>query len=406
MSERQRPGLLAVGLTVAAAGAAAAVGVALEKLVEHRRVEDALDSHEDYRSIASREVVVIAADGVPLHVEIDDPEGEPVLDADGRPVTVVFTHGYTHNLGCWVFQRRALRAAGYRLVLWDQRAHGKSGTGDVGSYSLDQLGRDLHTVIDQTTPEGDLALVGHSMGGMTMIALAEQDPQLVRDRCLAAAFVATSPGGLPVALGGLRGAVARTFVLRVGSPLLGKVGKRRDLVESVLRGARGAQVTITDRFSFGSPVPSSVAELTTDMIFATPLDVMTEFVAAFDGYDKRAALAAFAGAQVLVFNGDKDILTPPAHSDLIVEGIPGAEHVVLEDAGHVIMLEHPDVLSSLLIDLLQRGRTAADQARDRSSTGAAAAPARPANVRRRVTDIAKRNEVDKARRATKRRHHA
>ena len=37
-------------------------------------------------------------------------------------------------------------------------------------------------------------LVGHSMGGMTIMALAEQDPELIHERVIAAAFVATSAG--------------------------------------------------------------------------------------------------------------------------------------------------------------------------------------------------------------------
>ena len=42
-----------------------------------------------------------------------------------RPVTVVFVHGYALNLDCWHFQRLAMRAE-HRLVLYDQRSHGRS----------------------------------------------------------------------------------------------------------------------------------------------------------------------------------------------------------------------------------------------------------------------------------------
>jgi hypothetical protein len=40
------------------------------------------------------------------------------------------------------------------------------------------------------------------MGGMTMLALGEAQPQLVLDRVVGAAFVATSPGGIMLANGG------------------------------------------------------------------------------------------------------------------------------------------------------------------------------------------------------------
>ena len=72
--------------------------------------------------------------------------------------------------------------------------------------TIDQLGRDLKAVIDAAVPEGPLVLVGHSMGGMTVMALADQYPELIRDRVVGVAFVGTSSGrlgevnfGLPVA---------------------------------------------------------------------------------------------------------------------------------------------------------------------------------------------------------------
>src|SRR5665811_1837663 len=132
------------------------------------------------RDRASAEVVVIATDGVELHVAIDEPEGRPEAAPKGAPVpTVVFCHGYTLSLRSWVFQRRALKAAGYRVVLWDHRGHGKSGAGSKDSYDVDQLGRDPGAVISQVVPEGPLVLVGHSMGGMTLMALAIHQPEPV-----------------------------------------------------------------------------------------------------------------------------------------------------------------------------------------------------------------------------------
>ena len=83
---------------------------------------------------------------------------------------------------------------------------------------------------------------------------------------------------------------------------------------------------------------------------------------------------------MLVFSGREDILTPPSHSELIVEGIPGAEHIVVNDAGHVIMLEHPDLLGAHLIQLVeQSARARAEQIE----------VARHPRVRRIVTDVAK-----------------
>ncbi|CAM5486038.1 Alpha/beta hydrolase OS=Streptomyces alboniger OX=132473 GN=CP975_21200 PE=4 SV=1 [Streptomyces alboniger] len=67
---------------------------------------------------------------------------------------------------------------------------------DGEPVSIEQLGADLKTVIDAAVPEGPIVLVGHSMGGMTVMALADEFPDLVRERVVAVALVGTSmPGG-------------------------------------------------------------------------------------------------------------------------------------------------------------------------------------------------------------------
>ena len=104
-------------------------------------------------------------------------------------MTVVFSHGYCLGQDSWHFQRAALRGV-VRTVYWDQRSHGRvragRGPGATGApVTIDQLGRDLKAVLDAAAPEGPLVLVGHSMGGMTMMALADQFPELIRDRVVA-----------------------------------------------------------------------------------------------------------------------------------------------------------------------------------------------------------------------------
>ena len=59
-----------------------------------------------------------------------------------------------------------------------------------------------------------------------------------------------------------------------------------------------------------------------------------------------------------MLNGTDDRLTPPEHSDAIVRLLPGSEHVVVDLAGHLIMLEHPAMLNEHLVDLIARSRRA------------------------------------------------
>ncbi|USQ75726.1 alpha/beta fold hydrolase [Ornithinimicrobium cryptoxanthini] len=361
-----------IGAGLAAAGLAAVGAVTVDRLWRDRRHAIALGTEDDFTVAPSEVAVVVADDGVPLHVEIDEPEGW-----DGSRPTVILSHGFTLDLRCWVFQRRALLEAGHRVVTWDLRGHGTSGEGAEESYNIEQLGVDLARVIQQVAPTGDLVLAGHSMGGMTVMALAEADPGLFRDRVVAVALISTSAGGLHRITWGV-GSMLGRVVNKFGPTALTQLSPHQDLLDSVLRGGKELQEFFVARGSFGSPVPLSLVRLTADMIFGTPLTVISAFTHTLEDHDKREALANMGGQEVLVFNGDKDVLTSAVHSTEIVDAIPGAEHVFVRDAGHIIMLEHPELLNQELFDLLTR----ADRSRGQTP--------REAGSRHTVTDLTKR----------------
>jgi pimeloyl-ACP methyl ester carboxylesterase len=380
----RRRTLTGVGIGLAAAGTTAAVSVVADRLSRALKVAKSLDTPDTYEEKASETVVVVADDGVPLHVEIDEPLERPEGLPKGAAIpTVVFCHGYTLSLRSWVFQRRALKAAGYRVVLWDQRGHGLSGAGSEDSYNIDQLGLDLAEVIKAVAPWGPLVLVGHSMGGMTLMSLANHEPELIKDRVIGVAFVATSPGGMSAVSWGL-GSLLGKVVHRLGPIAVGQLSGRQGLVNSVLKAGREVEEYFVDLYSFASPVPLSIVRLTSEMIFATRIEVISQFMETFEKHDKREALEHFIGVETLVLNGVQDLLTPPEHSEEIVKLIPGAEHVLVNDAGHIIMLEHGEVVSDQLLALIQRSERTAAAHLDRRL--------KP-RVRRTITDLAKRRRL-------------
>lgn len=391
----RRDAVVGVGAGLAAAGLAAFGAVAVDRLWRDRQQAVALGTEGDFSVEPVVTEVVLADDGVPLHVEVSEP-----VDWDGSGPTVVLGHGFTLDLRCWTYQRRALIAAGHRVVAWDLRGHGRSGEGEQESYHIDQLGTDLRAVLDQVAPTGPLVLVGHSMGGMTIMALADADPGFFRERVVGAALISTSAGGLHRITWGL-GSLWGGAVNRLGPRLLQHVSGHQDLVDSVLRGGRELQEFVVARGSFGSPVPLSVVRLTADMIFGTPLSVMSAFTATLDEHDKREALAVLADREVLVFNGDKDALTSVVHSAEIVDAIPGAEHVLVQDAGHIIMLEHPGLLNRELLALVERAaRCTTVPEPERQSRG------RRTGRRHTITDLDKRRRDARARPQRNRRQDA
>ena len=97
-----------------------------------------------------------------------------------------------------------------------------------------------------------------------------------------------------------------------------------------------------------------MVDFVAQMNAGTPIDVVADFFPAFDAHDKLAALPVLGVAPLLVIVGDSDLLTPAAHSEEIAAAVPSAELVVLEDCGHMLMLEYPQLVSTRLRELLDR----------------------------------------------------
>ncbi|CAM5539300.1 Alpha/beta hydrolase OS=Streptomyces cyaneofuscatus OX=66883 GN=G3I52_16125 PE=4 SV=1 [Streptomyces cyaneofuscatus] len=223
------------------------------------------------------------------------------------------------------------------------------------AVGIDQLGRDLKAVIDAAAPEGRIVLVGHSMGGMTMMALADQYPALIRDRVAAVAFVGTSSGKLGEVNFGLPVAGVRA-VRRVLPGVLRALGTQAELVEKGRRATADLFAGLIKRYSFSSrDVDPAVARFAERLIESTPIDVVAEFYPAFTEHDKSGALPAFRDVPVLILAGEKDLVTPSSHSEAIADVLPEAELILVPDAGHLVMLEHPETVTDRLADLLVRG---------------------------------------------------
>ena len=291
-------------------------------------------------------------DGVRLHVEEVGPP-----DA---PVTVVLVHGYTQEMAVWHYQRIDLAADGrLRVVLYDHRSHGRSGRGSAESATIDQLGRDLGRVLDEVVPTGPVVLVGHSMGGMTIMALADSRPELFGPRVVGVALVSTSTGKLADLTFGLP-----TAVLPVTKRLLPLVTRgmraRPRYFERGRRVGTDLAFLVTRFGGFGDrDVSPALVQFVEQLAANTPVDVIAEFYDTFTTHDKLAALDVLRGVEVLVVVGSKDLLTPPDHARAIADALPDAHLVVVEGAGHMVVLERAALVNLQLRALVGRATRSA-----------------------------------------------
>jgi pimeloyl-ACP methyl ester carboxylesterase len=345
-----RAGLLGAGVGVLAAGAAVGgvLGSAVERRMLRRPLTSAVD-HVGYGTVHAPPHVVAADDGVQLYAEVD--EAGP--DVEYPDVTVVFCHGYVLNLDCWHHQRLGLQGR-VRMVSWDQRGHGRSGRGLPGPVSIDRLAADLACVLEATVPRGHrVVLVGHSMGGMTVLALAGSHPELFGGRIAGVALLSSSAGRLAEVTLGVPARAARLF-RRTAPNVVAVLGRAPRLVELGRRTGTDLEYALTRLYSFSSHVPPAAVDFVRQMNRGTELDVVADFWPAFDDHDAFAAVPVLRSVETLVMVGEGDLLTPADHSRDIAAELPDARLVVLPDCGHMVMLEYPDRVDRELLDLLDR----------------------------------------------------
>jgi pimeloyl-ACP methyl ester carboxylesterase len=123
---------------------------------------------------------VAAADGTQLYAEAHG-SGEPI----------VFSPGYVQTHENFRAQVEPFVAAGYRVVLWDYRGHGRSqAPEDPSAYSIEHVVSDLGRVLDWAAPGRRAICAGLSFGGLASQHFALAHPE----RVSALVLIATGPG--------------------------------------------------------------------------------------------------------------------------------------------------------------------------------------------------------------------
>ncbi|MDR7302882.1 alpha/beta fold hydrolase [Haloactinomyces albus] len=285
-----------------------------------------------------------AGDGTDLRVHEDGPSE--------APITVVFVHGWTLSRHSWdrvVAELPVAAGMSVRSMSFDLRGHGDSDPAPAGTATIRQCADDLAELLADRVPEGPVVLAGHSMGGMTVMALAERHPQLFADRVSGVALVATSSGDLAAPSLGLPKPLAALF----------NAGERA--VRSRLAAARGRAVTKRSRWMrpglrwllFGAEPARADIAATADWVAACHPPSMAGFRASLADHDRVEALAALRSIPVVVLAGLADRLCPYPHARRIVETLPHAEHLVYAGAGHMLPLERSDEVTARIADLVR-----------------------------------------------------
>ena len=268
------------------------------------------------------ERIVTVRDGVQLSVRDQGPTR--------AEATVVLLHGLCLEKGSWAGQIRHLtRQWGdrVRIISYDHRGHGKSGSAPNRTYTVAQLAEDLADVLTALRVTGPLTLAGHSMGGMVALAYLGQPPANRPVEPDGLVLVATAAGRLAE-----RG-VGRLLATPATDVLCGLAAVTPQRAIRLLT----KPVCATLALQVGGHARSKLATLfTTALAATTSLDTAVGFLSGLRSFNQTSTLGSVR-AETIVLSGGADLLTPPSHAQEMAAAIPGATHVHLPMAGHMLL---------------------------------------------------------------------
>ncbi|MFC9787404.1 alpha/beta fold hydrolase [Rhodococcus sp. NPDC127528] len=287
-----------------------------------------------------------------LRDPIRRPETIPVVSADGHPIhtlaygdpdapVIVLSHGWTCSTQFWYPQVNAL-ADEFRVITYDQRGHGRTG---LGPTPLDPilLGDDLDAVLSATVPEGRKAVVvGHSMGGMSIMSWALKYPERVQEKASAVMLASTGTDSL----------VAETTVI----PLPKRAPAVPVPVGRAILGSKAPMVAPSPLTRRGVQYVAMAAGSTREEIDFCVRIVQACSPATRGGWG-RALSTLDVGASLhnltvptTVLVGNADRLTPPVHSVRMSDTLDAAGHlerlIRLPKIGHMATIEAPDAVNA------------------------------------------------------------
>lgn len=256
---------------------------------------------------------MIDADGCPIHVEVEGPDGAPAL---------MLSNSLGTTLSMWDPQARAF-AEKFRLIRYDRRGHGQSGA-PKGPYSMERLGRDVLAVLDALRIE-KTNWCGLSMGGMVGQWLG-----------------ANAPGRMG------RMILSNTACYYADKEIWN--GRIRLLREKGLAAVADGTMERWFTSGFRGRSPQTIARMS-EMLLSTPLEGYIACCEAVRDMDHRDILAKIK-APTLIIAGKQDPATTVENAEFIRDRVAGSE-LALIDAAHISNIEQPGTYTKTTLEFLR-----------------------------------------------------
>ncbi len=246
---------------------------------------------------------------------------------------VLLVHGMGASTFTWRYTAPVLQEKGFRVVAVDLPGFGLSERRSGLDHTAGARGELLWAMLEELFPGKQWNLVGHSMGGAAVTAMALQRPDQTESITLAAAAIEPFE---PSPYSALLSYPPAGQWLRVFSA---RVIRDESRIEELLASAYGQQPAEIEVAGYYLPLNiRNTATTWPDLLRTAPEPLM-------DRLDQLKA-------PVLCIWGEEDQWVPPEQGEEIGRLIPNSKLVLMEGEGHSPMETAPDRFDSKLADFL------------------------------------------------------
>ncbi len=221
---------------------------------------------------------------------------------------MVLIHGLFLNSDCWQEQLKTFEDK-FRILRFDLRGHGRT-TKPKNRFTIRNYVDDMYSLLTYLNWTVNLYIIGHSLGGMVALVYGIENPSHVKKMVVADSFCFISQEAITDVLGRVNNSKLEKFALGIS--------------------VRGLA-------PYNEETAKFVAKIVTDHMTKKDCLRATAASAGFNVCENLKSL----NIPVLVLVGKKDITTPVWASEMIHEWLPQSELVILPEAGHLTILDHP-----------------------------------------------------------------
>jgi 3-oxoadipate enol-lactonase len=250
----------------------------------------------------------------------------PACSVLGSGPTVLMLHGVAGGHLSFAPQVETLASSGYRAVAWDMPGYGHSAP--IEPYNFKGLAQSCIALIESLKC-GDVALVGHGMGGMVAQEVMARRPELISKLVLCGSTPSFGEAGSDWQRKFLN---ERTASLQAGQSM-----------------SEAAQALVPNIIG-PKALPEGV-RLATHCMSLVPPSTYRRALEALVTFDRRADLPRIQ-VPTLVVAGEHDPDAPPAVMKKMAAAIARSTYLELPGVGHLQNLEAPDDFDGLLLNFL------------------------------------------------------